>query len=775
MTDTYRIQFSHGSTTLNSEQYTVVTADPYQHQRILASAGSGKTTTIAARIAWLLTNTRCTADQIVLLTFSRNAAREMNHRVRALVGSVSLWAGTFHALANTVLKQFDTANQSSFFFIDELPIKWMAWMRTEKGRKWVGKLRYIVVDEFQDINAIQWRLLETMRHIGARMIIVGDDAQNIYTWRGSSTGFLLDFHRHINPLADYQLRQNYRSTESLVTVANCVMRGIPTLPWKEHMIAHKKGGTKPDVFFFWRANDEYTWLAKTIYELRKKSPDATIAVLARNNVDLYRVEECFIQQGVRTRFLVHEDAHNDTALQQGSVDLATFHGSKGLEWDYTFLVCLSDDVLPSKKDANSIIGERRLFYVAVTRARKHMCLTYHGNERSLSRFVREIGYQHLIYHGLAKYALSDFEVGGASPTLSALLDCLDGDEWQQIRSLRLLPWDELVPQTPLKERRLFPTGESWRIPSWADSKDFEAFLRLWVKRCSLQLRSWSESYKDPARERMIFTIRVFQEDIPVWETYKEEFDLMVRYFFADTQRMQPVEYGDIETWSKERGLGWNQQQLVEVTSLLAKLRGQIRPLRFESYNIDEFKIGPTRCVVPSEYRIDCLRSWRRFIRSDIGWRDCLLDTWRLACLEQVAEGRHAGLYRASTMVDNLVELLPFLERLELILQDILQNESTELVVNPEVLPEGLLPVGSDLLLGRTLVRICGEKKPDMRMWTESCLTAYLFTACGYCRPIEQIHILHPFYGILWSFDQVHLEKSKKLYETLLQFWNKKQT
>jgi superfamily I DNA/RNA helicase len=187
MSDSYTLQFTYGSTTLNSEQYSVVTADPYQHQRILASAGSGKTTTIAARIAWLLTNARCTADQIVLLTFSRNAAREMNQRVRALVGSVSLWAGTFHALANTVLKQFDTVNQSSLFFIDELPIKWMAWMRTEKGRKWVGKLRYIVVDEFQDINAIQWRLLETMRHIGARMIIVGDDAQNIYTWRGSST------------------------------------------------------------------------------------------------------------------------------------------------------------------------------------------------------------------------------------------------------------------------------------------------------------------------------------------------------------------------------------------------------------------------------------------------------------------------------------------------------------------------------------------------------------------------------------------------------------
>ena len=182
MNESYKLEFRCGSTTLNAEQHTIVTADPGQHQRILASAGSGKTTTIAARIAWLLTNTRISADQLVLLTFSRNAAREMLQRVQRLVGHVSLWAGTFHALANTILKQLSNDGASSsnnFFFIDELPVRWMQWMRTEKGRKWVGKLRYIIVDEFQDINAIQWRLLETMRHIGARMIIVGDDAQNI--------------------------------------------------------------------------------------------------------------------------------------------------------------------------------------------------------------------------------------------------------------------------------------------------------------------------------------------------------------------------------------------------------------------------------------------------------------------------------------------------------------------------------------------------------------------------------------------------------------------
>jgi hypothetical protein len=763
------IQFPFGSVDLNPEQYAVVTAETYVDQRILASAGSGKTTTIAARIAWLLTQTHTNANQIVLLTFSRNAAREMLQRVRKLVGPVSLWAGTFHALANTILREMDGGNATSqMLFIDELPVRWMQWMRTTKGREWVGRLRYVVVDEFQDINAIQWRLLETMRHTRCHSIIVGDDAQNIYTWRGSSAGFLLDFHKTVKNVVDYQLRMNYRSTEAIVTVANRVMKGIPTLPWKEHMIANSKGGQKPDVLFFWRMTDECAWIAKTIQEMRK----GTFAVLARNNVDLYRAEEIFLHHGLKTRILSQERAEVTDHGQEGIVDLATFHGSKGLEWDTTFLISLSDDQIPSRKTPYEIIGERRLFYVAVTRARKQMVLTYHGNERTLSRFVREIGYKALTFHGLAKYALSEYETGFGAPSLQSLLDCLDGEEWQTIRQIGALPWKDTLETIPLVEKRLFPKGESWKIPEWADAKDFESFVRLWSKRCLLQLRGWQEDFKDPVRERMIFTVRIFHEDKPFWEKWREEIELIVRHFFADTERMQPVDYGDLDTWSKERGLGWTQKEIVEASTLIAKIRGQLRCMRFEKYTLDEFKIGPTNCVVPTEYRLDCLRSWRRFINTKLPWRECLLDTWRLACLDQVADGRNAGLYRASTMVDLLASCIPYLESLERVLVSEF-DVTHELTLNPEVHLEEITPISMDFIHGSTLVRMCGEKKPDYYMWVESWLMAYLCFACM-SQTIKQIQIIHPFHGLLWEFSDMRLEQAKVLYDTLLKFWTLKQ-
>ena len=103
------------------------------------------------------------------------------------------------------------------------------------------------------------------------MSIVGDDAQNIYTWRGSSVSFLLDFDKNLgHGVKDYQLCMNYRSTEAIVTIANSVMRFIPTLPFKEKMVAYQKGGQKPHVHFFFRASDEYDWIVNSIEKLIKK-------------------------------------------------------------------------------------------------------------------------------------------------------------------------------------------------------------------------------------------------------------------------------------------------------------------------------------------------------------------------------------------------------------------------------------------------------------------------------------------------------------------------
>jgi superfamily I DNA/RNA helicase len=148
------LEFSHGSTILNEEQYKVVTSPLSENQRILASAGSGKTTTITARIAYLVEHYDIDPSRILLVTFSRAAAQEMIHRVYKLIGTVKMYAGTFHALSSQILREMSPPALADQPFIDELPYRLVKWLKTPQGVKWAQRFKTIIVDEFQRLQAI---------------------------------------------------------------------------------------------------------------------------------------------------------------------------------------------------------------------------------------------------------------------------------------------------------------------------------------------------------------------------------------------------------------------------------------------------------------------------------------------------------------------------------------------------------------------------------------------------------------------------------------------
>jgi hypothetical protein len=110
--------FSEGSLTLNEEQAAIVRQPPSQSMRILASAGSGKTTTLTARIAHLLTVHGAAPAEIVLLTFTHNAAAVMRQRLAALVGSQRILCGTFHALSQQILREHAPDALNDLYHVD---------------------------------------------------------------------------------------------------------------------------------------------------------------------------------------------------------------------------------------------------------------------------------------------------------------------------------------------------------------------------------------------------------------------------------------------------------------------------------------------------------------------------------------------------------------------------------------------------------------------------------------------------------------------------------
>jgi hypothetical protein len=125
------------------------------------------------------------------------------------------------------------------------------------------------------------------------------------------------------------------------------------------------------------------------------------------------------------------------------------------------------------------------------------------------------------------------------------------------------------------------------------------------------------------------------------------------------------------------------------------------------------------------------------------------------------------------MVDLLDTCIPYLEVLERVLISAF-DVTCDLTMNPEFHLEEISPVSMDFLCGSTIIRMCGEKKPDYYMWVESWLMAYTCFACTN-ENIKRIQIMHPFHGLLWEFNSIDLVKAKILYEVLLKLWSVKQS
>ena len=673
------LEFSHGSVQLNDEQYRVVTSPPSENQRILASAGSGKTTTITARIAYLVEYYDFDPSKILLVTFSRAAAQEMIHRVHKLIGQVNMYAGTFHALSAQILRDIAPKMVADQPFIDELPYRLVKWLETDRAKLWVKRFRTIIVDEFQDINDIQWQLLKGFFHQYATMTIVGDDAQNIYTWRGSSVDYILNFHENLPQLTntdnmsvnksvnkpiikvqDYQLCRNYRSTEAIVTVANSIMRFIPTLPFKEKMIAVARGGRKPEVHFFFRSSDEYDWIVNSLERfIRQNTANAankegfTFAVISRYNHDLFKIEERLHLKGIPYNLCTNYDPERSKQHNK-KITLATIHASKGLEWDIVFFMNLHDDVFPSRKGDDEIICERRLFYVAATRAKKGLYMTYSRHERSLSRFVREIPRPFLKFYNIASFKLSTNEAAASMMSIEDMIRGFDGADWNALRDKGHVPAINNI-----RTDSIYQFGQMFSMPEWVRLNDaretwFKMLRWITLRECAIHQNKLDELITPEVSEALL-TLRIYKEDIEFWEEYEAELEHLVHKFLKHTPQMPAVEYHQLDEYvkAKMRHLTWTVQDMSHALVIIAKIRGQLRPLRHAGFDLNEFTFGLVRNSVPTELRPEVLASWHKFQDKTQKTHQILPDIWRIAAIKSVIEGRNIPLYQCSTIRPHL--------------------------------------------------------------------------------------------------------------------------
>ena len=161
--------------------------------------------------------------------------------------------------------------------------------------KWQKRLEYIMIDEFQDIDPLQYRLMEALCGYHRNLFVVGDPDQTIYTWRGASVRYLLDFDQKFSPCQTIVMARNYRSTPEILAAVNSLISKnaeridkslLPVLP----------EGEKPRYFQGRTSEEEAAWIADSITALHARgTPFADVAVLYRAHYVTRAIEDAFLK------------------------------------------------------------------------------------------------------------------------------------------------------------------------------------------------------------------------------------------------------------------------------------------------------------------------------------------------------------------------------------------------------------------------------------------------------------------------------------------------
>ena len=167
---------------------------------------------------------------------------------------------------------------------DDLLIKTVKLLKTdaEVREKYNNKFRYILVDEYQDTNSLQFDLIRLLTEKQQNICVVGDEDQSIYKWRGADISNILNFEKHYPSAKIIRLEQNYRSTQTILDVAGAVVKNNLQRKGKNLWTTNPRG-EKVRYYQAFDADAEARWVANKIAEHRREEVDLRAAVLYRTN------------------------------------------------------------------------------------------------------------------------------------------------------------------------------------------------------------------------------------------------------------------------------------------------------------------------------------------------------------------------------------------------------------------------------------------------------------------------------------------------------------
>lgn len=353
---------------------------------ILAGAGSGKTTVLINRIAYIIDQSLAKPWQILAITFTNKAAGELKERLTAMLGDTGgdVWAATFHSTCARILRRDgDRIGYSSHFTVydtddskrlvkdcqkalnidDKMishksilseishakdsmlsPADYQAAAGSDFRLAKIGavyelyqkrlreadamdfddllgntvelfrqcpdvleyyqnRFRYIMVDEYQDTNQVQYEFVRLLAGKSKNLCVVGDDDQSIYKFRGATIENIMSFEKSYPNAKVIRLEQNYRSTKNILNAANAVISNNEERKGKT-LWTENPEGDKIQIHTSSNEQDEAGFVATTILEqVAKGRKYSDFAVLYRMNSQSNILEKVFVKSGIPYRII----------------------------------------------------------------------------------------------------------------------------------------------------------------------------------------------------------------------------------------------------------------------------------------------------------------------------------------------------------------------------------------------------------------------------------------------------------------------------------------
>uniref|UniRef100_UPI00404B1DDE UvrD-helicase domain-containing protein n=1 Tax=Flavobacterium sp. TaxID=239 RepID=UPI00404B1DDE len=293
----------------------------------------------------------------------------------------------FYQLVMPLVQEYQNyCIDKSYLDFNDMIIRTVSLFKKHKDilQKFQNQYQYVLVDEFQDVNSLQVALIKQLVTPKTQLFCVGDDWQSIYGFRGSNVDCILNFDKHFKRSKTIKLNLNYRSTQSIVGASNEVIKHNKFKIEKE-IFASKMSEFKIVEYAGNNQEENVDFCVERVRELLENGyKNDDILFLYRRSKMYYPYFMAFRNENIK-------------------VQSKTIHASKGLEAKAVFIVGLTDgyggfpdiwledrifQVIKTANHDSLMEEERRLFYVAITRAKDQLYLiTEKGNT---SRFLKEI-------------------------------------------------------------------------------------------------------------------------------------------------------------------------------------------------------------------------------------------------------------------------------------------------------------------------------------------------------------------------------------------------